>query len=63
MLYSISRVELSLTVFWHSALLACIHGAAVNDGKERGRVEETEGEDVTRVIDQTQRHDEERILL
>lgn len=36
-----------------SALLACIYSAAVSDGEERGRVEETEVGNVTKVINQT----------
>lgn len=43
--------------FGISALLACIYSAAVSDGEERGRVEETEGGKVTKVINQTPQRD------
>lgn len=62
----VCAVELSLFLgqcFVISALLACIYSTAVSDGEERGRVEETEGENVTKVINQTPQRDEERMLV
>lgn len=40
-----------------------MYSAAVTGGEERGRVEETEGEDMTKVINQTPQCDEERMRI